>query len=185
MRITRVYTKSGDGGKTRLGDGSLRDKDDVRIEAYGTIDELNAALGLAVFSASGDKTLLDLLTRVQNHLFDIGSDLCRPESVDKTKRFPEKRALWLEQQIDECNARLKPLENFILPAGSALSCHLHLARTLARRAERRVIALVAKEEGVSVGIRIYLNRLSDLLFVLARFHNERGEKDILWQPNED
>ena len=185
MRITRVYTKSGDGGKTRLGDGSIRDKHDIRVEAYGSVDELNSALGLASCLAVSEKPLLALLGRIQNHLFDIGSDLCRAESREKTNRFPEKRTLWLEQKIDEHNDSLAPLKNFILPAGSHIACNLHLARTIARRAERRVFELAEKEPGVSTGIVTYLNRLSDLLFVLARFYNGRGENDILWTPNSD
>ncbi len=185
MRITRVYTKSGDGGETRLGDGSTRDKYDVRVEAYGSVDELNSTLGLASCLAISEQRLLTLLRRVQNHLFDIGSDLCRAESRGKTNRFSEERTLWLEREIDEHNDALEPLKNFILPAGTPLSCNLHLARTVARRAERRVVALAAKESGVSVGIVTYLNRLSDLLFVLARFYNERGKNDLLWTPNSD
>ena len=195
MRITRVYTKSGDGGKTRLGDGSTRSKHDARIEAYGSIDELNACLGQAMQEALPKETqektqeekeaLHDLLARIQNHLFDLGSDLCRPESSDKKNRFPEERSLWLEKEIDRYNDTLSPLENFILPGGNRLACSLHVARTVARRAERRVIALAEKEQGLSQGIRLYLNRLSDLLFVLSRVANGKGKNDVLWQPNKD
>ncbi len=169
----------------------MRGKHDIRVEAYGTVDELNSALGLAscffasCLSASSEQQLHTLIRRIQNHLFDIGSDLCRAENADKTKRFPEKRTLWLEQKIDEHNEALEPLMNFILPAGNQIACSLHLARTIARRAERRVVALAEKEPSVSIGILTYLNRLSDLLFVLARFYNERGKNDLLWKPNSD
>ncbi len=187
MRITKVYTKSGDFGQTRLGDGSTRPKNDARIEAYGSIDELNAFLGQALeatLEAEDAEALRHLLGRIQNHLFDLGSDLCRPESEDKTNRFPERHSLWLEKEIDRYNDSLAPLENFILPGGNKLSCTLHVARTVARRAERRVIAL-AETENISQGIRLYLNRLSDLLFVLSRVANGNGKHDILWQPNKD
>ena len=193
MRITRVYTKSGDFGQTRLGDGSTRPKNDARVEAYGSIDELNACLGQALETTlqareqtkEEAEALRDLLGRIQNHLFDLGSDLCRPESDDKTNRFPERHSLWLEKEIDRYNDTLAPLENFILPGGNKLGCALHVARTVARRAERRVIALAETEQGLSQGIRLYLNRLSDLLFVLARVANGKGKLDILWQPNKD
>ena len=204
MRITRVYTKSGDFGQTRLGDGSMRPKHDARIEAYGTIDELNACLGQAIEAterkegsqelAQGltqeltqglTKELGCLLGRIQNHLFDLGSDLCRPESDDKTNRFPERHSLWLEKEIDRYNETLTPLENFILPVGNRLACALHVARTVARRAERRVLALAETEQGLSQGIRLYLNRLSDLLFVLSRVANSNGKHDVLWQPDQD
>ena len=198
MRITRVYTKSGDFGQTRLGDGAIRPKHDARIEACGSVDELNAFLGQAL-EATEQRTqeetqeetpeetaaLRRLLGRIQNHLFDLGSDLCRPESSDKANRFPEQRSLWLEQEIDRYNDTLSPLENFILPGGNRLACTLHVARTVARRAERRVLALAETEQGLSQGIRLYLNRLSDLLFVLSRVANGKGEHDILWQPNRD
>ena len=185
MRITRVYTKSGDFGQTRLGDGSTRAKHDARIEAYGSVDELNACLGTALQATEKESDLRLLLARIQNHLFDLGSDLCRPESDEKTNRFPERRSLWLEQEIDRYNATLAPLQNFILPGGSRLACALHEARTVARRAERRVLTLAEREPGLSQGIRLYLNRLSDLLFVLARVANDGGRDDVLWQPNEE
>ena len=126
-----------------------------------------------------------LLARIQNHLFDLGSDLCRPESSDKTNRFPERHSLWLEKEIDRYNETLSPLENFILPGGNKLACTLHVARTVVRRAERRVIALAENEQGLSQGIRLYLNRLSDLLFVLSRVANGKGKFDVLWQPDKD
>jgi cob(I)alamin adenosyltransferase len=185
--LSRIYTKTGDKGTTALGDGRRVAKDHPRIEAFGTVDELNSALGLAI-SAGLDAGGADLLRRIQNNLFDLGADLCVPETR-KGDRGPARRALRiteahvrpLEAAIDRCNGALRPLRSFVLPGGTVASSWLHLARTICRRAERRVVAL-ARGEKVNPQVVIYLNRLSDLLFVMARRANDGGRGDILWVP---
>jgi cob(I)alamin adenosyltransferase len=194
VKLTRIYTRGGDKGRTSLGDGRRVAKHDPRVEAYGTVDEANAALGLARLHAKGEAEAM--LARIQNDLFDLGADLCRPEEETSDSKGPEKKAnakkaaplrivesqvTRLEREIDEMNAALQPLESFVLPGGSAAAAYLHLARTVARRAERLMTALAAKSAVNPIAIK-YINRLSDHLFVLARYLNDRGKADILWRP---
>ncbi len=174
--LSRIYTKSGDGGETGLGDGTRVAKDHPRVAACGEVDELNAVLGLAVLHAPADAALL---RSVQNDLFDVGADLCVP--TGDGLRVTAAQAERLERAIDRVNERLEPLRSFILPGGSAAAAWLHLARTVCRRAERAVVAL-AHAEPVNPQAPIYLNRLSDLLFVLARAANADGTADVLWVP---
>ncbi len=182
--LSRIYTRTGDAGDTALGDGTRVRKDALRVEAYGTVDELNSILGVARVHAGGG-TDLDLAA-IQNDLFDLGADLCRPEApADSTARPPlrmtDAQVERLERGIDAMTAVLKPLRSFVLPGGSALAAHLHLGRTVARRAERLAVALAAAEPVNGAAIR-YLNRLSDWLFVAARMANDEGRADVLWVP---
>ena len=182
VRLTRIYTRGGDGGETSLGDGSRVAKDDLRVEAYGTVDEANAVIGLARLHAEGETDAV--LQRIQNDLFDLGADLCTPEGKSRGKaalRIVAAQVERLEREIDALNAALKPLDSFVLPGGTACAAHLHLARTVVRRAERLVTAL-ARREQVNAEALKYLNRLSDHLFVLSRHVNDRGASDVLWQP---
>lgn len=183
MRITRVYTRTGDQGDTGLGGGQRVPKDDARIEAFGTVDELNSAVGVAL-TAVGDPGVRETLEAIQHQLFDLGGDLCLREE-DKARfgmpPFPAERVVWLEQVLDRAGEELAPLEEFVLPGGEPGAAHLHLARTIARRAERRVIAL-SRLEPISPQVVPYLNRLSDALFSLARLVNHRaGRGDVLWK----
>lgn len=183
--LNKIYTRTGDQGDTALSDGSRRAKDDARVTAYGTVDELNAVLGLAGLTAGGD--LAARLAAIQNDLFDLGADLSRPDMArDGEAGYPVLRVIAaqverLEAEIDAMNADLEPLRSFILPGGTALAAHLHLARTVARRAERAAVTLAQGEEANPVAIR-YLNRLSDWLFVAARQANDGGRADVLWVP---
>jgi len=186
VKLTKIYTRGGDKGQTSLGDGSRVAKHDLRVEAYGTVDEANAAIGLARLHTGGEADAM--LARIQNDLFDLGADLCRPEDIAREKkagapplRVVDAQVLRLEHEIDEMNAALQPLESFVLPGGSAASAYLHLARTIARRAERAMTTLAVKSPVNPVAIK-YINRLSDHLFVLARYLNGRGKADILWRP---
>lgn len=183
VTLNRIYTRTGDGGDTALGDGGRVPKTSLRVEAYGTVDETNAALGLAVAVASGD--LAVALGRIQNDLFDVGADLCVPpgksEATGERLRLSAAQVKRLESEIDAMNERLAPLRSFVLPGGSALAAALHNARAISRRAERRVVALAAVEE-VGAPVRQYLNRLSDWLFVAARIANDEGRGDVLWVP---
>jgi len=186
--LSRIYTRTGDKGTTALGDGRRVPKDAPRIEAYGTVDELNALLGLAL-PAVADPEEAALLRSIQNDLFDVGADLCVPERPKRGRAAPDRRPLRiteahvrpLEEAIDRINAALQPLRSFVLPGGIAASAWLHLARTVCRRAERRLVAL-ARKEAINPQAIIYLNRLSDLLFVMARRANDGGRADILWVP---
>jgi len=185
VKLNRIYTRTGDDGTTGLGDGSRRLKTDARIVAMGSVDEANAALGLARLYVNGDAN--ELLKQVQNDLFDLGADLAVPEDGQPKSwtplRLDPSRVQRLEAAIDTCNTALEPLTSFILPGGSPLSAHLHLARTIVRRAERDAVALSGIEgEVVSPAVTAYLNRLSDLLFVLARQANDSGRADVLWVP---
>ena len=171
MRITRVYTKTGDAGETSLVDGSRVSKADLRVAAYGDVDELNSLLGLARVG-SDDAALDGLLARIQNELFIVGADLATPLGT-AVPRVDEALVVELEHEIDALMAELEPLREFILPGGNRLGATLHLARTVARRAERLIVALAAREELNAAALR-YLNRLSDLLFVAARVANKRG-----------
>jgi cob(I)alamin adenosyltransferase len=185
VRLTRIYTKGGDTGQTSLGDGERVDKFDDRVAAYGTVDEANACIGLARLHATGPVDAM--LAAIQNDLFDLGADLCTPESQDPKYpplRIVEAQVERLEREIDAMNAALAPLNSFILPGGSALAANLHLARTVARRAEREIVRLAAHTKINPAAIR-YVNRLSDHLFVLSRHANEDGASDVLWVPGKN
>jgi cob(I)alamin adenosyltransferase len=182
VRLTRIYTRGGDSGETSLGDGSRVPKHALRVAAYGTVDEANAAIGLARRHADAEADAM--LGRIQNDLFDLGADLCTPQSGRRgagALRVGAAQVERLEQEIDGMNAALRPLDSFILPGGSAAAAHLHLARTVTRRAERLVSEL-AQTESVSPEVLRYLNRLSDHLFVLGRRANDDGAHDVLWVP---
>lgn len=182
-RITKVYTRTGDDGTTGLGGGQRLAKDAARIEAYGAVDELNSVLGLILSGGVITQPLDEHLSRVQNELFHLGSDLCILEADKTTLKVPrieERHVVLLEAAIDRLSTDLPPLENFILPGGSLGASRLHVARTVCRRAERRLVTLAASEAVGEWTVR-YLNRLSDLLFVMARFENlGRGVEDVLW-----
>ena len=183
--LNRIYTRTGDSGETALGNGARVPKFDPRVEAYGTVDETTAALGLARLHAEGDADAA--LARIQNDLFDLGADLCRPEmEKDAEADYPPLRVTdaqvdRLESEIDAMNDALEPLRSFILPGGTPLAAHLHLCRTVSRRAERLCVALSAAEAVNPAAVR-YLNRLSDWFFVAARIANEDGRADVLWVP---
>ncbi len=183
VRLTRIYTRGGDKGKTSLGTGKRVAKHDRRVGAYGTVDEINAAIGVARLHTKGAADAM--LARIQNDLFDLGADLCRPEDPRRDKgpalRILQTQVDRLEREIDAMNAELKPLDSFVLPGGSAAAAQLHLARTIARRAERDMTLLAAREPVNPLAIK-YINRLSDHLFVLARLLNDKGREDVLWQP---
>jgi cob(I)alamin adenosyltransferase len=183
-RLTRIYTKTGDEGLTGLGGGRRVAKDSPRVRAYGTVDELNSAIGVALAMGLSDR-LAAVLGPIQNELFDLGSDLCWPEDDERRERIPTvqpKHVKRLERLIDELNEVVGPLTNFILPGGSPGAAALHLARTVCRRAEREAITL-SHEEPIGALVLPYLNRLSDALFVMARYENhERGVSEPLWQP---
>ena len=182
VRLTKIYTRGGDQGKTSLGDGARVAKHDLRVAAYGTADEANAAIGLARLHT---ESIADaMLARIQNDLFDLGADLCRPgddAGDESTLRIQPSQVQRLEDEIDAMNVSLKPLDSFVLPGGRPAAAHLHLARTVVRRAER-LTADLATREPVNPTAVIYLNRLSDHLFVLSRYLNDRGAADVLWVP---
>jgi cob(I)alamin adenosyltransferase len=180
VRLTRIYTRGGDRGETSLGDGTRVSKHDPRVAACGAIDEANAAIGVARIEASG--AVDEMLGRIQNDLFDLGADLCRPGvDTEDHLRIQQSQVDRLEREIDAINSRLEPLDSFVLPGGTAVAAHLHVARTLARRAEREIIALAANDPVNPLAI-MYINRLSDHLFVLSRHVNDDGAKDVLWRP---
>ncbi|MCB2009636.1 MAG: cob(I)yrinic acid a,c-diamide adenosyltransferase [Geminicoccaceae bacterium] len=179
VTLTKIYTRGGDQGRTSLGDGSRVAKHALRVEAYGTVDELNAVVGIARLHTTGEADVM--LARIQNDLFDLGADLCSPGSGDDRLRISQSQVDRLEAEIDSMNAELQPLTSFVLPGGSSASAHLHLARTVCRRAERLAGKLGEDEELNPASMR-YLNRLSDHFFVLGRFLNDRGAGDVLWQP---
>jgi cob(I)alamin adenosyltransferase len=182
--LSRIYTKTGDAGDTGLGDGSRVPKDHPRVTAYGSVDELNALLGVFFVHIQADMTIAELIVSVQNDLFDVGADLCLPEKEgDNALRVGGEQAERLEKAIDHFNERLQPLKSFILPGGTTSAAWCHLARTVCRRAERDVVAL-AHVEKVNPQVIVYLNRLSDLLFVLARVCNNDGRDDVLWVPGQ-
>jgi len=183
--LNRIYTRTGDAGDTALGNGQRVPKHALRVSAYGTVDETNATVGMARLHATGE--LDPLLAMIQNDLFDLGADLCRPE-MDRDAdagyavlRMVKAQVDRLESEIDTLNARLSPLRSFILPGGGALSAYLHLCRTVSRRAERLVVELAAAEP-VNPDAARYLNRLSDWFFVAARIANDDGRADVLWVP---
>lgn len=183
--LNKIYTKTGDDGETALGNGARVAKHSMRVTAYGTVDELNAIVGLARLHANSD--LNAQLSLIQNDLFDLGADLCRPEmDKDADAEYPPLRIVptqvdRLESEIDVMNGQLEPLRSFILPGGSALSAHLHQCRTVARRAERHTVQLATMESVNPAAVK-YLNRLSDWFFVSARMANEDGKADVLWVP---
>lgn len=182
VRLTRIYTRGGDSGETSLGDGARVAKHALRVEAFGTVDEANAAIGMARLQAAGEADAM--LARIQNDLFDLGADLCTPEDGSRATgalRVTEAQVERLEREIDTMNAELRPLDSFILPGGSAVAAYLHLARTVTRRAERLACALAAAEPINPEAVK-YLNRLSDHLFVLGRYLNDKGARDVLWRP---
>jgi len=189
VKLNKIYTRTGDNGSTGLTDGSRVLKHSSRPEAYGTVDELNSTLGLVYFYLNDKdhsdeyKEIKNLIKEIQNDLFDLGADLSTPSSKTKYPplRIKENQVTKLENQIDKFNNDLSPLNSFILPGGSETSSFLHLSRTVARRAER-VVSLLASEETINIQTLIYLNRLSDLLFVLCRVLNENGLNDVLWIP---
>ena len=186
VRLTKIYTRTGDTGTTRLGDMSETVKHDLRVDAYGDVDEVNSSLGLARAALGGGHELDTELARTQNDLFDLGADLCVPESDDPPEyeplRMTDAQVTRLEGAIDSLNARLDPLTSFILPGGTEAAARLHLSRTICRRAERKVSALIASGARVTPAALRYLNRLSDLLFVMARIANDEGKADVLWVP---
>ena len=183
VRLTRIYTRGGDNGKTSLGDGQRVDKHGLRVDAYGTVDESNAVIGLARLHIAGDAEADAMLGRIQNDLFDLGADLCLPDGGGGGGglRVSQDQVDRLEREIDHMNGRLAPLDSFILPGGSPGAAHVHLARTVVRRAERQICHL-AEVEKVNPLAVAYANRLSDHLFVLARRLNENGAADVLWVP---
>jgi cob(I)alamin adenosyltransferase len=184
--LNRIYTRAGDGGSTRLASGETVSKASARVGAYGEVDELNAVLGLARLETAGDDALDPMLARIQNDLFDLGADLATPArkaGAPEALRIVASQVERLEREIDGLNAGLAPLTSFILPGGSRPSAHLHHARTVCRRAERAAVGFAAAEGAGDHAEAIrYLNRLSDLLFVMARHSNARGRGDVLWAP---
>jgi cob(I)alamin adenosyltransferase len=186
VKLNKIYTKTGDDGTTGLVRGPRRMKYDLRVECYGTVDEANSFIGMARLSTASMPKLDRLLARIQNDMFDVGSDLATPgkdpEGGAASLRITPAQVEWLEQQIDYYNEGLQPLRSFVLPGGTPLAVALHLARTVTRRAERLVVELLSKEPDTSSAALIYLNRLSDLLFVMARVANANGETDVLWSP---
>jgi len=178
VNLTRIYTRLGDGGETHLGDMSRVPKTHPRIEAYGTVDELNSQIGLALTVAGLSEEYANWLRRVQNDLFDVGADIAAPESEERERlRVIPEQTRWLEERCDEVNATLEPLKSFVLPGGTPAAAHLHVCRTVCRRAERLAIAC---GEDLNAEVVRYLNRLSDLLFILSRGANDGGEP--LWEP---
>jgi cob(I)alamin adenosyltransferase len=190
VKLNRIYTRTGDDGTTGLAAGPRRRKDDLRVEAYGTVDETNACVGLARLHTAAEADLDAMLGRIQNDLFDLGADLATPETGEALSYEPLRvvaaQVERLEREIDTLNADLSPLRSFVLPGGSPAAAALHLARTVCRRAERIVVALSRLEgEVVSPAAVQYLNRLSDLLFVAARVVNDNGASDVLWVPGQN
>ncbi len=185
VKLDKIYTRAGDKGKTRLSTGEPVDKWHPRVAAYGTVDEVNAALGVAALQASGE--MAAAIARIQNDLFDLGADLATPDLGKKPDweplRIVEAQVTRLEDEIDAMNAHIAPLDSFILPGGSALAAQLHVARTLSRRAERQIAQLASMDgESVSAQALAYANRLSDWLFVAGRAANENGTRDVKWVP---
>ena len=183
VTLNRIYTRAGDAGTTRLASGAQVSKSDPRVEAYGAVDEANACIGLARLHTTGDFDAL--LARLQNELFDLGADLATPAAPDEAPgsrlRILDSQVARLEAEIDDLNGQLPELQSFILPGGTPAAAALHLARTVARRAEREAVRLVEAGEAVSGPALRYLNRLSDLLFVAARFANDRGAAEVFWR----
>jgi cob(I)alamin adenosyltransferase len=190
--LNKIYTRTGDDGTTALGTGERRKKYDLRISAYGTTDETNAAIGLARLHTRDDADLDATLSRIQNDLFDVGADLCTPTKTGGKGEGGARltvtgnQVTWLEGEIDRFNADLSPLRSFVLPGGSAAAAYLHLARTICRRAERLIAELAADPaEPVTEDVLKYVNRLSDFLFVASRYTNGQGRGDVLWKPGQN
>jgi cob(I)alamin adenosyltransferase len=186
--LNRIYTPTGDDGTTALGSGARRKNYELRVDAYGTLDEVNATIGLVRLHTASDTMLDGLLSRVQNDLFDVEADLCLAEKGPGGARLTvtDAQVEWLEQQIDRLNADLEPLRSFILPGGTPAAAYLHLARTVCRRAERIMVALRDQPgEYVEAPALKYVNRLSDFLFVAGRYANDRGTLDVLWVPGQN
>jgi len=190
VKLNKIYTRTGDDGTTGLGSGERRKKYDLRVAAYGTLDETNAAIGIARLHTTSDLTLDAALSRIQNDLFDVGADLCTPgkgRGPDGARlTVTQAQVDWLESEIDRLNDELAPLRSFVLPGGSPAAAYLHLARTICRRAER-LIAELKDRPNESVGDEVlkYVNRLSDFLFVASRYANDKGARDVLWQPGQN
>jgi len=187
--LNKIYTKTGDDGTTALGSGERRRKSDLRIEAYGTVDETNSVVGLIRLLTGQSAPKVDqTLGRIQNDLFDLGADLATPETGEdlgyEPLRITDAQVTAIEQAIDVLNAELKPLRSFVLPGGSPAAAYLHLARTVSRRAERLMVELAAREQINPAAVR-YMNRLSDYFFVASRYLNEKGEQDVLWVPGQN
>ena len=185
VTLNRIYTKTGDKGETALGDGTRLPKHALRVSAFGTVDETNAAIGVARLHT--ETAVSEMLARIQNDLFDLGADLCVPETAKRAEgrlRITDGQVERLEREIDAMNAELRPLTSFVLPGGTEAAAHLHMARAVARRAERLMVELAEREPVNAAAIR-YINRLSDHLFVASRFVNDRGGKDVLWVPGEN
>lgn len=186
VKLNKIYTRTGDDGTTGLVRGPRRAKYDLRVEAYGTVEEANAFIGQARLSTNGMPRIDKILSRIQNDLFDLGSDLATPGEDEpggtRSLRITAAQTQWLEREIDAANEQLSPLKSFVLPGGTALATSFHIARTVARRAERIATQLASVEPNVNREALIYLNRLSDLLFVLGRLANANGDKDVLWVP---
>jgi cob(I)alamin adenosyltransferase len=190
VKLNKIYTRTGDDGTTALGTGERRKKYDLRIAAYGTIDEVNAAIGIARLHTATDPSLDAALSRIQNDLFDVGADLCTPGKGKgpggARLTVTENQVTWLEAEIDRLNADLLPLRSFVLPGGSAAAAYLHLGRTVCRRAERLIAELKDDpEESVTAEVLKYVNRLSDFLFVASRYANGKGAGDVLWKPGQN
>lgn len=183
--LNRIYTRTGDEGTTSLGNGERRKKYDLRVEAYGTLDEVNSVIGLARLHTEGKVPLDEVLSRVQNDLFDVEAELCLSQKGPGGAKMTvtETQVTWLEKQIDMLNADLEPLRSFVLPGGTSAAAYLHLARTVCRRGERLMVELNDKDkDGVSPPALKYVNRLSDFLFVASRYANDKGSRDVLWAP---
>jgi cob(I)alamin adenosyltransferase len=187
--LSKIYTRTGDDGTTALGSGRRVAKFDLRVECYGTLDETNAAIGLARLHTRLDHALDAMIARIQNDLFDLGAELCYPdESKDARGRLSvsDAQVERLESEIDALNRELQPLRSFVLPGGTQAASFLHLARTVSRRAERLMVALAARpNEPVGGSALRYINRLSDFLFVAARYANDKGQSDVLWVPGQN
>ena len=188
--LNKIYTRTGDDGTTALGSGRRVAKYDLRVEAYGTLDETNAAIGLVrLHTRAGHPRLDAMLARIQNDLFDLGADLCYPDETRDARgrlQVTDAQVKRLENEIDTLNGELEPLRSFVLPGGSSAASFLHLARTISRRAERLIVALSARE-GATIGAPAlrYINRLSDFLFIAARFANDKGKSDVTWVPGQN
>jgi cob(I)alamin adenosyltransferase len=186
--LNRIYTRTGDDGTTALGSGDRRKKYDLRVSAYGTLDEVNAVLGIVRLHTAGDAALDAALGRIQNDLFDVEADLCLSEKGPAGARLTvtDAQVEWIEREIDRLNADLAPLRSFILPGGSAAAAYMHLARTMCRRAERIMVQLRDQPgELVTDASLKYVNRLSDFLFVAGRYANDKGARDVLWAPGQN
>ena len=190
VRLNKIYTRTGDDGTTGLGTGARRKKYDLRVAAYGTLDEANAAIGIARLHTVGEHAIHSALLRIQNDLFDAGADLATPGKGKgpggARLTVTAAQVTWLENEIDRLNAELAPLKSFVLPGGFVAAAYLHLARTIVRRAERLIAELVDKpDESVTPELLKYVNRLSDYLFVAARYANDKGAAEVLWRPGEN